>query len=350
MATDATIMREKDGGTRPSASSARCDQARPALPACMPYVAGLILLCSAVLKVWQMIQSPVLPPSPLGITRFDFVLIGVEIFLGLWLFSGAFAGTARLAAILCFAIFGLYTLYEAVSGRANCGCFGHPRTIGFHHQCPPEIIQDRCCIPRNIGQQSQVVYNHTGSDRVKKRNSDPCRRRCGGNEFALVEVIALRCRVAALQGLFLFRRCFMYKLLFIGLVSAGLLSLGLSVPVQAMKSASDADLRACSGMWIAGVSCTDLGTACTGTDPATNQCSVTGAVAGDACNFDVSTVDNYGCKTPALGILCKNGTNACVSWSIGTCELQNGALICNENSPSPGPGSGTAIGCVDMAQ
>ena len=124
MTTDATIMREKDGGTRPSASSAHCDQARPALPACMPYVAGLILLCSAVLKVWQMIQSPVLPPSPLGITRFDFVLIGVEIFLGLWLFSGAFAGTARLAAILCFAIFGLYTLYEAESGRADCGCFG----------------------------------------------------------------------------------------------------------------------------------------------------------------------------------------------------------------------------------
>ena len=124
MATDATIMRGGARGSRPATSPGRYAWARTALPVCMPYVAGLILLCSAVLKVWQMIQSPVLPPSPLGIPGFDFVLVGVEIFLGLWLFSGAFAGTARLAAILCFAIFGLYTLYEAVSGRANCGCFG----------------------------------------------------------------------------------------------------------------------------------------------------------------------------------------------------------------------------------
>ena len=64
----------------------------------------------------------------------------------------------------------------------------------------------------------------------------------------------------------------MYKLLFIGLLSAGLLSLGLSVPVQAMKSASDADLRACSGMWIAGVSCTDLGTGVRSLQPMQIHC------------------------------------------------------------------------------
>ncbi len=117
-------MRDGERGSRPATIPARGDQARPALPACMPYAAGLILLCSAVLKLSQMIQSPVLPPSPMSIPGFDFVLIGTEIFLGLWLLGGAFAGTARIAAILCFAIFGSYTLYEAVSGRANCGCFG----------------------------------------------------------------------------------------------------------------------------------------------------------------------------------------------------------------------------------
>jgi hypothetical protein len=124
MATDVITTQDGEGGADAATTSGRYGQVRAALLARVPCLTGLTLLCSAVLKVWQMIQSPVLPPPPMGVPDFDFVLIGMEMFLGLWLLSGALAGSARLAAILCFIVFGSYAFYEALSGKADCGCFG----------------------------------------------------------------------------------------------------------------------------------------------------------------------------------------------------------------------------------
>ena len=87
-------------------------------------IAGLILLLAAGLKAWRVIHSPVAMPAPLGITGFTPVLIGWEIFLGLWLLSGALPLAARRMATGCFALFGGYACWEALAGKASCGCFG----------------------------------------------------------------------------------------------------------------------------------------------------------------------------------------------------------------------------------
>ncbi len=87
-------------------------------------VAGAVLLLAAGLKAWRVIHSPVAMPAPLGITGFTPVLIGWEIFLGLWLLSGALPLAARRTAIGCFAFFGGYACWEALAGKASCGCFG----------------------------------------------------------------------------------------------------------------------------------------------------------------------------------------------------------------------------------
>ena len=87
-------------------------------------VAGAVLLLAAGLKAWRVIYSPVAMPAPLGITGFTPVLIGWEIFLGLWLLSGALPLAARRTATGCFALFGGYACWEALAGKASCGCFG----------------------------------------------------------------------------------------------------------------------------------------------------------------------------------------------------------------------------------
>ncbi len=85
---------------------------------------GAILLLSAALKSWQYLQSPIPPYELQHFPGLEPVLIAWETFLGLWLISGALPIASRRVAIGCFSVFGCYAFYEAVSGRASCGCFG----------------------------------------------------------------------------------------------------------------------------------------------------------------------------------------------------------------------------------
>ncbi len=87
-------------------------------------IAGAWLLCAAALGVWQFVHSPVSLTRLQRVPEFDPALIGWEIFLGLWLISGALPTAARRVAIGCFSVFACYTLYEAFAGKTNCGCFG----------------------------------------------------------------------------------------------------------------------------------------------------------------------------------------------------------------------------------
>lgn len=86
--------------------------------------AGVTLVCAAGLGVWQFTHSPLASPGLEGLPGFVPTLITWEIFLGLWLVSGAFPTAARRIAIGCFSIFSCYAFYEALSGKADCGCFG----------------------------------------------------------------------------------------------------------------------------------------------------------------------------------------------------------------------------------
>jgi hypothetical protein len=85
---------------------------------------GAILLLSAALKSWQYLQSPIPPYELQHFPGLEPVLTTFETFLGLWLISGAMPMAARRVAIGCFSLFACYTLYEALAGKTDCGCFG----------------------------------------------------------------------------------------------------------------------------------------------------------------------------------------------------------------------------------
>ena len=87
-------------------------------------VAGGALLCAAMLKARQLTRSPIASAGSGGLSAIATALISWETFLGLWLISGARPQAARRVAIGCFSVFACYTLYEALAGKADCGCFG----------------------------------------------------------------------------------------------------------------------------------------------------------------------------------------------------------------------------------
>lgn len=94
-----------------------------------PYVVvralvSLLLLTAAGLKGYQLATSPT-PDTSLLNTRWLLILaVEYELVLGLWLFSGWRSDVARPVALISFAAFAGVAGYKAVSGEANCGCFG----------------------------------------------------------------------------------------------------------------------------------------------------------------------------------------------------------------------------------
>ena len=86
----------------------------------IPPAVGVTLSIAALLKVIEFIHHPDRQRVP----WFDLASIGSELFLGLWLISGALPEAARRVAIGCFSVFACYTFYEAFAGKTDCGCFG----------------------------------------------------------------------------------------------------------------------------------------------------------------------------------------------------------------------------------
>ncbi|MCL5946198.1 MAG: hypothetical protein M1472_05015 [Planctomycetes bacterium] len=87
-------------------------------------VAGMLLLLATSFKMYQHLRWPVHPSGLQRLPAFEEVLISLECFLGLWLISGAVPIAARRVAVGCFSLFACYTLFEALAGKADCGCFG----------------------------------------------------------------------------------------------------------------------------------------------------------------------------------------------------------------------------------
>jgi hypothetical protein len=97
---------------------------RPAVLRWAGALTGAALLASAAMKSRQYARLPTVPHGLWGAPAAEPALVAFEIFLGLWLISGAFPAAARRVAIGCFGTFACYTLYEALIGKADCGCFG----------------------------------------------------------------------------------------------------------------------------------------------------------------------------------------------------------------------------------
>ncbi len=86
-----------------------------------------VLLIYAAGGALQFTNSRVPLTGVRGLPGFDPALIAWEIFLGLWLISGAFPKAAQRVAIGCSSLFACYTLFEALAGKIDCGCFGQVR-------------------------------------------------------------------------------------------------------------------------------------------------------------------------------------------------------------------------------
>ncbi len=114
------------GASAPSGPTTRRDIPRR-VARMAPKVSGYVLFSAAVLKTRQFAEPPYPAMAPHGGTWFETMLTAWEIFLGLWLISGALPVAARRVAIGCFSLFGIYAFYEALAGKADCGCFGQVR-------------------------------------------------------------------------------------------------------------------------------------------------------------------------------------------------------------------------------
>jgi hypothetical protein len=88
------------------------------------FVAGLVLAAAAAMKIYQFFLSPLSAADLPSLVENRYAPISGECFLGLWLISGTLPSAARRVAIGCFSAFACYTLFEALSGKTDCGCFG----------------------------------------------------------------------------------------------------------------------------------------------------------------------------------------------------------------------------------
>lgn len=93
---------------------------------------GLLLLLAATLKTHQLASEPFLTDDAFG-SRWPLIaLVEFEFFLGLWLIAGVFPKWSWWAAFCCFSVFGIVSLYKALSGATSCGCFGDVPVSPWH--------------------------------------------------------------------------------------------------------------------------------------------------------------------------------------------------------------------------
>lgn len=87
---------------------------------------GVLLLVAAGLKAWDAARSHIPRAEVWELAYYVFTIfeIGFEVFLGAWLVSGLFKKLAVKAAILCFMIFFIVTMWKVGIGAKTCGCFG----------------------------------------------------------------------------------------------------------------------------------------------------------------------------------------------------------------------------------
>ncbi len=92
--------------------------------ALVPLLLSLFLLSAAFLKGYDLFTAPLLGTSLWTARTFRIVVIEAEWVLGLWLLSGLMPREARWVALAAFIAFFTVSLTKALTGEANCGCFG----------------------------------------------------------------------------------------------------------------------------------------------------------------------------------------------------------------------------------
>lgn len=92
---------------------------RVLLPWLPQYLAGIILILAAILKLSAQIKSDQ-PFEAFG----PWLQISAEAILGTWLLSGFHSSAARFIAAALFALFAAYNAFRAALGETTCNCFG----------------------------------------------------------------------------------------------------------------------------------------------------------------------------------------------------------------------------------
>jgi hypothetical protein len=87
----------------------------------IPILVGFVLLSAAALKTFYPAQ---VVSAPFDSNWFPMVLAELELFLGLWLWTGLWAAASRLTMLALFSAFAVFNWTEAHAGAVSCACFG----------------------------------------------------------------------------------------------------------------------------------------------------------------------------------------------------------------------------------
>lgn len=93
---------------------------------------GLLLLLAAALKGHALATEPLVTEGLLGSRPVMIILVEIELAFGLWLLSGLEPRRTWWAAVILFAGFACVSLYKALSGYAECSCFGQLKASPWH--------------------------------------------------------------------------------------------------------------------------------------------------------------------------------------------------------------------------
>jgi uncharacterized membrane protein YphA (DoxX/SURF4 family) len=86
---------------------------------------GLLLVTAAALKAYDRFTSaPTEPTIFWGTPWFQFLVIELELAVGIWLLLGVHQDLARLGALICFSAFAAVSGLQAWYREPTCHCFG----------------------------------------------------------------------------------------------------------------------------------------------------------------------------------------------------------------------------------
>lgn len=87
-------------------------------------IPGTLLLLAAGAKAQGLGLEPVSRIGLFSTAEAQLLVIGFEVFLGLWLWSGKGPVGSWIASLATFAVFAAVSFYQGWVGQSSCGCFG----------------------------------------------------------------------------------------------------------------------------------------------------------------------------------------------------------------------------------
>ncbi len=103
-------------------ASLRKQDALPPRASFAPWIAALVLLGAAFLKTYQYFRATAAPAGFLDWAPLRFLVIEIEVALGMALVCGIRAGLSRLASLVLFGFFVVLNLSQAALGARTCAC------------------------------------------------------------------------------------------------------------------------------------------------------------------------------------------------------------------------------------